>query len=395
MNQDKRWRVLIVHNGYQQRGGEDSVVESEKALLERAGHHVAFYGRHNDEVDRLSRRELLAESFWSKRTQADIAQLVTSFQPDVIHVHNTWPLVSPSVYGVARQYRIPVVQTLHNFRLMCPQAMFLRQGRVCEDCLGKVPWRGVVRACYRDSAAQTAALASVVTWHRWRGTYDSDVTRFIALNEFCRDKFVAGGLPAKKMAIKSNFVDDPGLASEVRQGGLFVGRLSEDKGIGVLLSALKLGGSGCDVIGGGEMLDAVRMQLGDRCLGFMALPDIMARMRRASYLVMPSLWYENFPRTLVEAYANGLPVIASRIGALAELVEEGVTGLLFEPGDPDDLATKMAWANAHPERMLQMGAQARSRYEARYTPEANLKSLIQIYEDARAALVEGAGAALA
>lgn len=386
MNEHRHWRVLVVHNGYQQRGGEDSVVESEVALLSGAGHQVSCYRRHNDEVGHQSRWAVLKESFWSRQTERELTAQMHGFRPDIVHVHNTWPLVSPSVYGVARRCRVPVVQTLHNFRLMCPQAMFLRDGHVCEDCLGKVPWRGVLRACYRDSRSQTAVLASVVSFHRGVGTYDRGVTRYIALNRFCRDKFAAGGLPADKIVIKPNFVEDPGLGHGDRQGGLFVGRLSSDKGVRTLLSALQLRQLACEVIGHGELLGEVQAQLGQRALGFMSLPDILARMKQAAYLVMPSLWYENFPRTLVEAYASGLPVIASRIGALAELVEDGVTGLLYEVGNAQDLAEKMAWAQSHPDRMRDMGRNARARYEMLYTPQVNLKSLTDIYEEAARAL---------
>lgn len=378
-------RVLVVHNAYQQRGGEDSVVDSEVALLRAKGHDVEVYIRHNDEVQHASRVNLAWQTVWSPRTGQDLDALVARFRPDVIHVHNTLPLISPSVYWAAERLKVPVVQTLHNFRLMCPQAMFLREGRVCEDCLGHVPWRGVMRGCYRHSRAQTAVLAASVTVHKALGTYWNKVARYIALNEFCRQKFIEGGLPAERVVIKPNFVEDPGrpaAAEQSRQGGLFVGRLSQDKGVTVLLQAQQLCGASVDVVGAGELLGAVQAQLGPRALGFMPVSEIMARMRRAAYLVVPSLWYENFPRTLVEAFSCGLPVIASRLGALAELVREGENGLLFEPGNAQDLASKLAWAESHPMEMQAMGERARAMYERAYSPAINYRELVAIYEQA-------------
>jgi glycosyltransferase involved in cell wall biosynthesis len=377
-------RVLMVHNAYQQRGGEDSVVDSEVALLRAHGHEVHVYARHNDDIDGGSKLSLAAQSMWSRRTSSDIAALMADFRPDVMHVHNTWPLVSPSVYWAARRLNCPVVQTMHNFRLMCPQAMFLREGRICEDCLGRVPWRGVVRACYRASVPQTAVLASAVTLHRALGTYDRAVTAYIALNEFCRNKFIEGGLPADRIVIKPNFVEDTGPPRwhERRGGGLFVGRLSVDKGVDVLLDALKAVAFRVEVIGAGDLQDKVQAQLGEAALGFLPVSEILNRMRQASYLVVPSLWYENFPRILVEAFSCGLPVVASRLGALAELVEEGRTGLLFEPGNARDLAAKLQWAHDNPDAMRQMGQRARQVYETRYTPDINYKRLIEIYDQA-------------
>ncbi len=378
----KRWKVLVAHNGYQQRGGEDSVVESEIALLRMHGHEVRLYGRHNDEIEGASRVALAAQTLWSQRTVHEVDALLTEFKPDVIHVHNTFPLISPSVYWAARRRGVPVVQTLHNFRLMCPQAMFLREGQVCEDCLGHVPWRGVMRACYRESRLQTAVLASSVTLHRAVGTYDKAVTLYVALNEFCRRKFIEGGLPAQRVVIKPNFVEDVGGGEAHRAGGLFVGRLSQDKGVSVLLEALRLQPTPLQVIGAGEFADATRTQLGEDALGFLPVAEILDRMKRAAYLVVPSLWYENFPRTLVEAFSVGLPVIASRLGALAELVEDGVTGLLFEPGNAQDLASKLSWAQAHPQEMRAMGDAARARYLSAYSPEQNVRQLLNIYEQA-------------
>lgn len=385
-------KVLFVHNSYQQRGGEDSVVEAEIALLREKGHEVLTYGRHNDELKEAGKAALVMDTIWSRRTTNDVAGILKLHRPDVIHVHNTFPLISPSLYWAADQARIPVVQTLHNFRLLCPQAMLLRDGKVCEDCLGKTPLRGVMHACYRGSVAQTGVLAGMLMAHRTLGTFQHKVARFIALNKFCRDKFVEGGLPASRFSIKPNFIDGGTRPDEShRSGGLFVGRLSDEKGVDVLASASRRAGVlGFKVVGGGELQALAESAFGEGYLGFCGLEQILHLMRTASYLVVPSVWYENFPRTIVEAYASGLPVIASRLGALAEIVDDGRTGLLFEPGNADDLAAKLRWAEEHPVEMANMGRQARLVYETRYTPERNYVELMQIYEEAIGAVNDAA-----
>jgi glycosyltransferase involved in cell wall biosynthesis len=281
---------------------------------------------------------------------------------------------------------VPVVQTLHNFRLFCAQAMFMRDGKVCEDCLGKLAWRGVLHGCYRGSKIQSAAVVSMQGLHRMLGTYQNKVTRYIALNQFCSDKFIEAGLPKARMTIKPNFIDLPQLENsdtQLRQGGLFVGRLSKEKGLATLAEAATIYSEAhIDVVGVGPEEHMLSNNPNINLNGWQVPAEIYAHMRSASYLIMPSIWYENFPRTLVEAFACGLPVIASRLGAMAELINDGVTGLLFEPGNAKDLADKLQWADQHPAEMLNMGRQARHEYDAKYTSAINFKQLMEIYQDA-------------
>ncbi|MDP3817740.1 MAG: glycosyltransferase family 4 protein [Methylotenera sp.] len=377
-------RVLVVHNAYQHRGGEDSVVDAEIALLSSHGHEVETYFRHNNDVALSSMLAVAGQTLWSTQTTKEVEVRIAEFRPDVIHAHNTFPLVSPAIYWVAAKAGIPIVQTLHNFRFLCLSALFMRDGKVCEDCLGHLPWRGVVHQCYRDSTAASTVLAGMITLHRGLGTYRNKVTRYIALNDFCRDKLIAGGLPKEKFKVKPNFIDNPKSPNwEARQGGLFVGRLSKEKGLDVLAEAVKLLPiNPVKVIGGGELESFAQFSFGTDYLGFQPLDTILAKMRQSSYLVLPSIWYENFPRTIVEAFACGLPVIASRIGALAEIIVDGTTGLLFESGNAQDLAEKLIWAEAHPDEMVKMGKSARAEYEAKYTPERNYAMLIEIYKEA-------------
>src|SRR5215831_3715728 len=332
-------RILLVHNAYQHKGGEDAVVEAELELLHAYGHRVELYSRDNYELAGAGPLATARDTLWSPRTVRETAACIASFRPDIVHVHNTFPLISPSVIWAAAQARIPIVQTLHNFRLLCAQGQFLRNGGLCEDCLGAVPWRGVIHRCYRGSAGHTALLVTMLGLHRTLRTYEDRVTRYIALSEFSRAKLIQGGLPPQKIAVKPNFVTASPGGGGMRKGGLFVGRLSHEKGIDVLLAAMdRSPGLIIDVIGNGPEAQAVAAHAQVRCHGRKEQDAVLDAMRRAAYLILPSVTYENFPRSIVEAFACGLPVIASRLGSLAEIVEDGRTGLLFTPGLAEELA---------------------------------------------------------
>lgn len=376
-------KILVAHNTYLQRGGEDTVVEAEVALLRSRGHTVTLYGRDNRDLSRMGRAGAALDTLWSRRTYTETKHIFDNDKPDVVHVHNTFPLISPSLYWSAARAKVPVVQTLHNFRLLCPQAMLLRDGKVCELCIGKAPLPGVVHGCYRGSRAQTAVLGGMLMVHRAMGTWAHKVTRYIALNDFCRAKFIEGGLPASRISVKPNFVDFEAPAPSARTGFLFVGRLSAEKGVGVLArAASSVAGMNLLVAGTGPEHNLLEGMPGIQMLGILPGLEVRMRMRSAAALVLPSICYENFPLTLVEAFACGLPVIASRTGAMAALIQDSVTGLLFEVANHEDLATKMQWALANPEQMLQMGRNARVHYEANFTAQRNYTQLIAIYESA-------------
>jgi len=381
-------KILVVHNFYQQPGGEDTVFEAEKALLERHGHEVITFVEDNARLEGVNPLKVAANAIWSREAQRNIRKLIEQTRPDVVHFHNTFLRISPSAYYTVKEFGLPVVQTLHNYRLICPGSLIMRDGKVCEDCLRKiVSWPGVMHGCWRNSRSGTMVVAAMLTFHNILKTWENKVDVYIALTEFARKKFVQGGLPEEKIVVKPNFVHpDPGDGEHKGNFALFVGRLSAEKGIRTMLSAWRLlKNVPLKVVGDGPLMVEVkelieRERLGIEVLGRRPREEVFSLMRQASFLLFPSEWYEGFPMTIAEAFACGLPVLASRLGAMAELVEDGRTGLLFELGNPDDLAEKVEWALTHPEEMKRMGKEARKEFEEKYTAEKNYKMLMEIYQ---------------
>ena len=389
-------KILLAHNKYQVSGGEEVVLEQERQLLENAGHEVIIYCRSNREIEKFNAMErltLIGRTVWAVDTEREFSQLLTQEKPDIVHVHNTFFMLSPSIYGACKAHGVPVVQTLHNFRLMCPNVTFFRDGKVCEECVEHGLWRSVYHGCYRDSRAATASVALMLGIHRFLGTWEKSVTCFIALTAFGRQKFIAGGLPPEKIAVKPNFVHpDPGERTRRGEYGLFVGRLSREKGISTLLQAWERlpRHYALHIIGDGperDGLEAQAHQLGLSAVQFrgrLSRDETLTAMKTARFLVVPSGWYETFGMCIAEAFACGTPVICSRLGAMQELVSDGRTGLHFSCGDPSDLAKKVAWAWSHPNEIDAMGREARAEYEGKYTPERNYPMLMGIYRHALA-----------
>lgn len=382
-------RIIIAHNAYQHRGGEDAVVESEMTLLRSHGHEVTTYFRNNDDINSASAISTAMQTLWSSRTVDELSELIHSFRPDIIHVHNTFPLISPSLYWAATRANVPVVLTLHNFRLMCLSALYLRNGNVCEDCAGRLPWLGVVRSCYRDSVPASTVLAGTIALHRGLGTYRNKVSRYIALTEFAKLKFITGGLQENNLRVKPNFIEDPfkgqALASTKKAEALFVGRFSQEKGISILLQAWNSVSYPILLAGNGPDFDQCKEtnKHGDiTFLGLQSKQQIHELMSKASFLIMPSIWHETFGLVIIEAFAHGMPVICSRLGGMAEIVEDHKTGLHFDAGDADDLTHKVNWMLAHPEECVKMGENARDVYLEKYTPEINYQHLMSIYQEA-------------
>ena len=388
-------RVLLIHNRYRQYGGEDAVAEAEADLLRSNGVQVFSLNSGND-VDpnvRITGTLALAlDSHWSRTSYRRVRDICRDFRPDVAHVHNFWMRLTPSVHAACRDAGVPTVQTLHNFRLFCTNAQFQRNGHICQDCLGKLPWRGVVRRCYRGSFWASAAVGRMIAAGRMRGVWTEQVRAFIALSQHSRRLFIGGGIPEDRIHVKPNFIEDRVNAvippSHSRQF-LFIGRLSEEKGAATLLSGWAAAGlpdARLTIVGDGPERarleeQARRLRLGNavRFAGRVSPPEVFALLGFARAVVMPSLFYECFPRTLVEAMCAGRPVIASTTGALDELVS-GDMGLHFEPMDAPALGQALRRLYENPALADQLGAAARSAYLARYTPEKNFKRLKEIYE---------------
>jgi glycosyltransferase involved in cell wall biosynthesis len=368
------------------------VAQSEKTLLEDNGHSVAWLEVTNDDITGLwSQVKTAANTIYSYSSKQRVSEVIASFKPDIVHVHNFFPLLSPAVYDACYEAGVPVVQTLHNYRLLCANAEFFRDGRVCEDCLGKVvPLPGVLHSCYRGNRAASAAVTAMLTVHRIRGTWRDRVNLYITLTEFARQKFIEGGLPVSKIVVKPNFLHpDPGFGTGAGGYALFVGRLSKEKGLDTLITAWKHLGSKIPlkIVGDGpltlQIAEAAQEMSEVELLGRLSKNEVLALMKEALVLIFPSLWYEGFPMTIVEAYSVGLPVIASQIGSLSSLIVPYRTGIHFRPGDADDLAAQVEWALAHPAELTRMRREAHGEFQAKYTAEANYQQLMEIYQEAR------------
>lgn len=380
-------KVLLCHNYYQQPGGEDQVFADEATLLERRGHDVQRFTLHNDEIRGMSRLAVAGRTLWSRKTYRQFRQGLRSFRPDVAHFTNTFPLISPAAYYAAKAESVPVVQSLHNYRLLCPNAQLLRDGRPCQDCLSKlVAWPGVRHACYRGSRAASAVVAGMLAVHQVLGTWQTKVDAYITLAQFARDQFVEHGWPAERMHVKPNFVHPvPEVGDGAGAYALFVGRLSPEKGVNVLLDAWAClpAPISLRIMGDGPLAERVRQAAAtdDRIqwLGRQPTAEVLRTMSQAACLVMPSTWYEVCPKTLLESLAVGTPVMASRLGAMTEIIADGQTGRHFAPGDPRDLANQLQHMLADRGRLTAMRQAAREEYLSKYTDERNYELLHKIY----------------
>jgi glycosyltransferase involved in cell wall biosynthesis len=380
-------RILVVQNHYINFSGDDVVVENELSLLSAKGHEVSLWSAHNKDLTTLRSRIHTALSLtYSRQSKARLSRHIAEFRPDVMHCHNLFPQITLSAYDAAAEAGIPIVQTLHDFRSVCCINGFLyRNGRICQLCVDGSPYWGAWHRCYRDSWLGSFVTAHALDRQRRGGApLQQRVGCFIALSEPSRRQFIAAGLPEERIVVKPNFTSDPGTPQVgPRHGALFVGRLSPEKGLQILLKAWERVDFPLRILGGGPLRISLSADLSRRVsvLGHRPHAEVGPAMREAQFLVMPSEYIEGFPMVIVEAFANGLPVIASRLGTMADVIEDGVTGLHFTVGDPDDLAAKVAWAITHGDRMVEMGSAARRVYETRYNEETNYQSLLKIYRN--------------
>jgi glycosyltransferase involved in cell wall biosynthesis len=380
----RRQRVLIVHNYYQQAGGEDSVVASEKALLLEHGHEVTQYSVDNSGIASFTDKvHAFLGVTYSREARDAFARELSTVRPDIVHVHNFFPLLTTSIYDACQAAGVPVVQTLHNFRIACAGVYLLRDGKLCEKCLGGNPYWGVVHRCYRGSAVGSLAVARMIDANQRRGTWSTKVDCFIALTESAKERFVRAGVPAGRIVVKPNFASDPGeLAPAPRHGALFVGRLSPEKGVRELIEAWQAVGYPLRVVGDGPLAAELRARAPANVtfLGRISSSEVRREMTAAAMLIMCSIGLEGFPVVLAEAFALGLPAIVSDFGAPRDIVRHGESGLHVPAGDTKALAQAVTELHQDPVKLESFGKAARQDYLSKYAPSINYDQLLAVYD---------------
>ncbi len=385
-------RILIAHNFYQVHGGEDAVARSETALLKDFGQEVFFYERHNDELKKLNALEKTAHFVsldHNRKSYELMRQEIKKVRPQVVHFHNIYYMMTPSVYQACRDEGVPVVQSLHNYRMVCSNGLLYRDGHVCEDCLEKNVWEGVKHKCFRDSALLTAMMAMSIDrlWRKeiWVNLVDC----YIVAAEFTGRKYADQGLPVDKIVQKPHFIHPDLGKRQINEGyALYLGRLSQEKGVDILLEAwrsiknipLKIAGTGpleqkLKAFVHSHQLTNVEF------LGLLDEHQCQQILSRAGVVLVPSVCYENFPRVVVEAFSCGVLIVASRLGSLAELIQDGQTGLLVEPGNSSQIVSAVQRCFENKMKTVFMGDNARRVFEEKYTAQANYKRIMGIYED--------------
>lgn len=382
-------KILLVHNRYQVRGGEDTVFEAERDLLASAGHEIYSLEVTNDSVSTIKDRVLAGiGTVYSSNGRRLVGSAVRTNSPDIVHVHNFFPLLSPSIFDACSSLGVPTVMTLHNYRLLCVNGLLLREGKPCEECIGTLPLKSLYHRCYRGSVGASAAVATMISAHSLMRTWHKKVNRFIALTDFAQELFVRGGLPSESIVVKPNCAARPlALPKDVgsRTGFLYVGRLSAEKGLDTLLRAWTGKDFPLTIIGDGPMVSevevAAKANSAIRFLGPRPRDFVLREIAQASAVIVPSVWYENFPMTIVESFAHGTPVIASNIGALPHIVQDGKNGLLFSTSDHRDLASIVTThSDMSSEQKLLLSRSAYQVYQDNLSPEACLASLEAIYQ---------------
>lgn len=376
-------RILVVHERYRQRGGEDAAVDNEIAQLRAAGLEIQTLIKDNRDLTGTGNAAMAARAVWSLASRRELAAVIAQVRPDVMHVHNFWPMLSPSIYDAAHAARVPVVQSLHNYRLLCANALLLRDGAPCELCVDRrMKWPAIRHRCYRGSIGASAAVAAMTAVHAALGTFERKVDRFVALSPMAASLFVAGGIPADRLEIIPNAVADPGPPmTGGREGAVFVGRLSPEKGLDTLLAAWEDIDHPLTVIGDGPLGDRLRSRAARNVhfLGRQAPGEVSAALSRAALLVFPSLCRENLPLVVAEAMAHGVPVLASPGGAVDGMIAAGVSGTFAAAGDAS------AWRDAarallgDRDGLARLGLGARTAYEARYHPDHVTRRRLEMY----------------
>ncbi len=380
-------KILSIHNKYLNIGGEDISKESEEAILRDNGIEVDIYEEDNKKIEEIGYLKTAIRTIWSRESYRDISELIKKNNYSLIHVQNFFPLISPSVYYAAKKLNVPVIQTLHNYRLICPNGLLFNSNKICEKCIGKMfPWPGVINKCYRNSSIMTIPPALMIFFHQIIKTWQKKVDAFIALTNFEKNKYIEGGFPEDKIYVKPNFVyPDPGQGNGKGDYAIYVGSLTLEKGIKTLIDSWEnlLINKKLKIIGVGPLKDYVINKASNNknidYLGFKKVNEIYNLIGEAKILIFPVEGLETFGRVIIESFARGTPVIVPNIGASAEIVKENQTGLLYKMGCRKDLENKILWVFTHDKEIKEMRKRCRQEFESKYTAEKNLKLLLEIY----------------
>jgi glycosyltransferase involved in cell wall biosynthesis len=377
-------KIVQVHNFYKIQGGEATVVGLEKDALEKEGHQIVPYYRNNDEIDQFSSIEklrLIKQTTWSEKTYTTFREFLQKERPDICHVHNFLPLISPSIFQACYDENVPVVQTLHNYRLICTNGLLLREGKVCELCLGKSAYQAVAKKCYRNSAPQTWAVARMLEKNKTKKTWTEKVDAYLCLTEFAKSKFIAHGIPKEKLLVKPNMAPVPNQIekTETEPYFIFVGRLTASKGVQLLKEIAPTIAIPIWLVGEGELQGELQGIKNLKILGKQAYQKTLSLIKNAEGLILPSLWYEGMPMTILEAFALKTPVLASNLGAMQSLIRPKENGLLFEPGSTQELIENLNFVLKNKDTMDQITQNAFRDYEEKFSVAPNVKLLTQIY----------------
>jgi glycosyltransferase involved in cell wall biosynthesis len=393
----KPLHIVMFHNRYQYAGGEDAATKADAELLREYGHEVTLIEVHNDIIktySRFDKLKLFVETAWNFKVYREMRSQFQKLKPDLVHVQNFFPLFSPSIHAAARSLKIPTVQHLHNFRLGCLNGYLFREGKICEACVGRNPWRGVGYGCYRDSHIASLAVWAMVTFNRWRHTWEQDVDVFITPSHFASQKLKEMGIPRARLYVNPNVINPknveclPLVQPEI-PNFLFVGRLSSEKGIVTLLQAwaelnmldwqLKIIGDGSEQSNLQRFVDEMKLK-NVQFLGYLTPLQVTIAMQSCTAIVVPSQCYETFGRVVVEAFACGKPVLASDLGALSELITSEHNGFLISGYHINEWTEKLYWCGTNPEAMQIMGNKAYKTYQESYTRSTNYHQLMKIYD---------------
>lgn len=380
-------KVAQIHNRYRSYGGEDAAVENSTKLLNDHGvQTVSLIRESNDISEGIAAKVMLGiRSSYSRSAYADMVQFLEHEKPDIAHVHNLYPLLTPSILRACREASVPVVMTVHNYRLVCPIGVHFTAGSICERCVGGREYSCILKNC-RDNLPESTIYAVRTALARKYGLFANNVNRFISPSAFLKRRLVEAGYDERKFVVLPNFVADPVSLAIPAAGSYcgFVGRFSAEKGVETLAAAaallpdipFQLAGSSTEMPAVSRIISR-----NTRLVGPLSRVETGYFYRGARFIVIPSVSFEVCPLVALEAMSYGLPVVASRIGGLPEIIDDGVTGLLFQPGNETELSEKIDYMWQHPDICQKMGEAARDRFLQHYSDTAHFKRLVELYND--------------